>query len=40
MGKNVINFTKTKNGRHLERRAPIGQRNTPRHSYFAAYMQK
>ena len=30
---NVINITIPKNGGHFERRAAIGRRNTPHHSY-------
>jgi len=30
---NVINFHGLKNGGHFERRAAIGRRNTPHHSY-------
>ena len=39
-GKNVINFTKRKNGGHFERRAPIGRRNMPRHSYITAHLRR
>jgi len=31
--KNFTNFTERKNGGHFERRAAIGRRNTPHHSY-------
>jgi len=39
-GKNVTNFTERKYGRHFERRAPTGQRNTPHHSCIAVHAQK
>jgi len=37
---NVLNFHGTKNGRHFERRAAIGRRNTPHHNYITVHVRK